>query len=267
MWTVSPGLALGYSHSVNRFLVSEPDFLGFKSNPNYNSIVGMAADWQAEVWYNNIKDNFPSIFNRMDEFIVNDTVGKPALWESETGPISPSTLRYLHTLCDVKTHFGSLNNKSVVEIGVGYGGLCYMLHTYYDLFDYHLVDLDNVVLLTRKYLNRIGMHKSISYASGMQNMHTRSFGSEEEVNMQPHGFTYDLAISEFCLSEMDDAGIDDYYDEYILTSNSIYLLMNMHDELRKANFIKKVEKDFDIEVLEEFPVSDWPNYVIIGSKK
>ena len=43
--------------------------------------------------------------------------------------------------------------------------------------------------------------------------------------------------------------------------------MNLHDELRKANFIKKVEKDFDIEVLEEFPVSDWPNYVIIGSKK
>ena len=43
--------------------------------------------------------------------------------------------------------------------------------------------------------------------------------------------------------------------------------MNLHDELRKSNFIKKVEKDFDIEVLEEFPVSRWPNYVIIGNKK
>ena len=213
---------MGYSHSVNRFLVSEQDFLEFKSNPNYNSIVGMAADWQAEVWYNNIKDNFPSIFNRMDEFIVNDTVGKPALWESETGPISPSTLRYLHTLCDVKTHFGSLNNKSVVEIGVGYGGLCYMLHTYYDLLDYHLVDLDNVILLTRKYLSSIGMHKSISYPSGMQNMHTLSEGSLEEIRGQPQGWSYDLAISEFCLSEMDDAGIDDYYDinDYAINKDS-----------------------------------------------
>ena len=43
--------------------------------------------------------------------------------------------------------------------------------------------------------------------------------------------------------------------------------MNLHAEPRKSDFIKKVEKDFDVDVLDEFPVSEWPNYVIVGKKK
>jgi putative sugar O-methyltransferase len=267
MWTVEPGIALGYSNAVNNFLVSEELFAGFKSHPHYNSIVGMARDWQAEEWYNNIRDNFPSIFNRLEEFKTNDTVGEPELWGSDSGPISPSTLRYLHTVCDIKTHFGSLNGKEVVEIGVGYGGLCYMLHTYYDLINYHLVDLDNVITLVRKYLDRIGMHKSISFNSGMQNIQTYSHNRRDEFRMHQDAIKYDLCISEFCLSEMDDAGIDYYYQRYLLNSENIYLLMNLHAEPRKSDFIKKVEKDFDVDVLDEFPVSEWPNYVIVGKKK
>ena len=297
MWTAPASATLTYSHVINQCLVSEEVFDGFKRNSVYNSIVGMASDWQAEVWYNNIKENFPSIFNRLEEFKHNDTVGDPEVWDSkESGLISSSTLRYLHTVCDIKTHFGSMNDKNVVEIGVGYGGLCYMLHTYYKLRNYHLVDLDNAILLVRKYLKRLGMHKSISFETEHIHpdmpadctLHTKIHGNNEDLLLHKkngfaptsdevagrggigtgdYGVEYDLAISEFCLSEMDDDGIDEYYNKYLVASKQIYLMMNLHDETRKKKCINKIEKDFDIEILDEFPVTDWPNYIIVGNKK
>ena len=63
---------------------------------------------------------------------------------------------------------------------------------------------------------------------------------------------YDLVISEFCISEMDDKGIDDYYEKYLSKSKNIYLLMNMWDEVRKERFVNKVEKDFNLEMFKEF---------------
>ena len=48
-------------------------------------------------------------------------------------------------MCDVKKYFGDLNGKNVVEIGVGYGGLCFVLSSFYNINSYELVDLENCV--------------------------------------------------------------------------------------------------------------------------
>ncbi len=276
MWTVETGVFLNYVHAVNKCLISESCFSSFKRDAGYNSIVGMAREWQAEIWFNNIKENFPAIFKRLDDFKHNDSVGEPELWDSkEAGLISPSTLRYLHTLCDIQKHFGLLDNKTVVEIGIGYVGLCYMLHTYYQLENYHLVDLENVVTFARKYLNSLNMNKSISFECPYKpveipdefRIETKTSNNCEEVMAVKGDSSYDLAISEFCLSEMDDEGIDDYCEKFLFTSENIYLLMNLHDEKRKNRCINKIQEVFDVELLPEFPESEWPNYVVVGKKK
>jgi hypothetical protein len=43
--------------------------------------------------------------------------------------------------------------------------------------------------------------------------------------------------------------------------------MNLHDEVRKSNFLNKLSDDFDYTISEEFPKTHWPNYVIKGKNK
>ena len=276
MWTVRPDIIHCYISSINRCLMSDEHFESFKSSSHYNSIVGMATVEQAPLWYDRIKEEHPDILSSMEKFKANDSFGKPvAMWSSPShGDISASTLRYLNTLCDIEKHFGSLDGKSVVEIGVGYGGLCFMIQTYYDVSCYQLVDIDNAILLTRKYLGKIGLDKNIMYeaSSDFQTKHSNTYSTvntlthKEELKLSSSP-SYDLAISEFCISEMDDKGINDYYNRYLKPSKRLYLLMNLHDVLRKERFIKMVEEDFDIKMLDEFPKTHWPNYLMIAERR
>jgi hypothetical protein len=43
--------------------------------------------------------------------------------------------------------------------------------------------------------------------------------------------------------------------------------MNLHDELRKEKFLSRLSIDFDYSISDEFPKTEWPNYVIRGTKK
>ncbi len=162
--------------------------------------------------------------------------------------ISADTMHRINTLCDIEKYFGGLNGKNVVEIGVGYGGLCFALSSFYDIKSYELVDLDNVVELSKKYLSTLGVELD---------------SSETE--------DFDLTISEFCIAELDNKGISDYYQRYIQKSKSIYLMMNpvphKWPEKRLSDFHDILEESFEIEIHEEFPkVVDF-NYLIVGNKK
>ena len=162
--------------------------------------------------------------------------------------ISSDTMHRINTLCDIEKYFGGLNNKNVVEIGVGYGGLCFVLSSFYDIKSYELVDLDNVVALSKKYLTAL-------------NVEANSGETED----------FDLTISEFCIAELDNKGISDYYQRYIQKSKSIYLMMNpvphKWPEKRLSDFHDILTEDFEIEIHEEFPKMVDFNYLIIGHKK
>jgi hypothetical protein len=59
----------------------------------------------------------------------------------------------------------------------------------------------------------------------------------------------------------------EFYEKYVTKSKNIYLHMNLHDEVRKSNFLNKLSDDFDYTISEEFPKTHWPNYVIKGKNK
>lgn len=247
MWLASSNTQSRYDLAVNEALVNEELFKCFKSNPNYNCIVGMSELWQAPLFYDFIEKNNKEIFSKLNIFKINDSIGLPVLWTSNNGlTISPNTLRYVKTLVDLENNFGSLENFTVAELGVGYGGLAFVINKNYKLNDYVLYDLPKVEQLAKKYLSKF--HISVSD-------NTKKYEK------------LDLFISEFCLSEFDDEQIYNFYNNLILKSDRVYLMMNLHDEIRKANFLSIIEKDFNIKIFDEYPKTMWENYIIIGTKK
>lgn len=247
MWLASHNTQSRYDRAVSETLTNEDKFKTFKSNPDYNCIVGMSEDWQAPLFYEFIEINNKTIFDKLDSFKINDSIGSPMMWTSKTGySMSPNTLRYIKTLVDLENNFGSLKDFVVAELGIGYGGLSCIINTNHQLKDYLLCDLPKVEALAQKYLSSFNISTSTD---------RNKFDK------------FDLFISEFCLSEFNDDGIYQFYNDLIIKSDRIYLTMNLHDENRKTKFIDRISEDFNIIILDEYPKTRWPNYIIIGTKK
>jgi hypothetical protein len=244
MWQVPIETSENYINFVKQCLTDDALFSNFKSNPHYNSIVGMSAPWQSPHFYMGIKQN-PVVMDKFKDLIKNDIYGgTPNMGQVDSYFVSPNTLRHIYTVCDIIKHFGNLDNKKISELGVGYGATAYMVKTMSPTTDYYLIDLPEVKEFATKYLNHFDL----------------------EVNSSEPPDAVDIFISEFCLSEFDDKTINEFYTKYIQNADGVYLMMNLHDEVRKQNFIQMMNYDFNLEILPEYPVTHWPNYIIVGKK-
>ena len=92
----------------------------------------------------------------------NDSIGNPIKGNFPFfGECSPSNIRYLFHALLSANHMKKYDVKNIVEIGGGYGGLCFYLFNICRLFDipiesYTMIDLEDPVRLQEKYLNKIG---------------------------------------------------------------------------------------------------------------
>jgi hypothetical protein len=246
MWLAEKKIAENYIQIVEKCLNSEAMFAKFKSEHSYNQIVGMSSVWQAEIWIKDIFENHPEVINLLPKLIKNDTHGLPTAWAYENNiTISPNTARYINSSLQIKSHFKFVDRINVAELGIGYGGLCYIMNCLFDIDSYGLIDLPPVQNFAKKYLTQLETN-NVQFVQPKDN---------------------NLFISEFCLSEFDDEQLYDYYDKHVITSNHIFLQMNLHEEERKAKFLKRVTSDFDCIIKDEFPKTHWPNYVILGTRK
>jgi putative sugar O-methyltransferase len=247
MWLADSQISLNYTNAVRSASADERCFQTFKSNPHYTSVVGMSQPWQAQVWMENIKHNHPDFYEKLKIFSENDKYGSPQLWRSGDGfVISPNTLRFVNTLIEIESWFGFGNHPiRIAELGVGYGGLSFILNSYYNVVSYSLLDLPEVYNLTDKYLKQLGVHT-----------HTDSFFENT-----------DLFVSEWCLSEFDDDDILRFYEKYMVNSKNVYLQMNLHEETRKNRFLELMANDFEYCIRDEYPKTQWDNYVILGKNK
>jgi putative sugar O-methyltransferase len=160
MWLADSQISLNYTNAVKEALADETKFQNFKSNPNYTSVVGMSNPWQAQVWMQNIKQNYPNLYNNINIFSQNDRFGSPRMWRSDDGIwISPNTMRFINSLIEIETWFGFGKSPiRIAELGIGYGGLSYVLNCYYNVASYTLLDLPDVYLLADKYLKLLGVN-------------------------------------------------------------------------------------------------------------
>lgn len=154
----------------------------FKSNDEYRKILEHVTKEQGEQYLIEIKKFFEKnndsktidllMFELKKTSTYNDMYGRPIKEEiKEFSYTSPTNLRYIfHSLLILK-HIATneLDKKgiNIVEIGGGYGGLCYFIIRLSKLFNvniksYTIFDIDSVCRLQALYLKSLNVN-SISF--------------------------------------------------------------------------------------------------------
>lgn len=217
-----------YSEYKNVCLEASLDddvFNNFKRNPHYTPILEHASydlglgyiKWLSE-------NNFNT--DKLDILKQNDEQGNATLesYPEPFGNISPSTLRYTKVLAELEKLFGSLDGKKIVEIGVGYGGQCKLINDYFNIASYTLIDLPEVLQLSKRYLSKY-------------NYNNVEFKTLNLLNQSD----YDLVISNYAFSECERSIQLDYVDKVLKNSKNGYITFNNICHLFNIETLSKQE--------------------------
>lgn len=228
-------------------------FANFRQNPIYMQILEHVSK-EIGNEYLRIASRDQDILAKMEAFKLNDAYGNPVLAEYPAiGWISPSTLRYIKVLADLKQFFGSLNGMELCEIGVGYGGQCRIVNAYYKPEAYTLVDIKPALALTQRYLDNYVLSSIVSYKT--MNELKRDF--------------YDLAISNYAFTELPRQLQDVYLERVIRNSKRGYITYN---EINPAEYNSYNANELaamipGAEIFREEPLTHPRNCLIVWGHK
>jgi putative sugar O-methyltransferase len=206
-------------------------FENFRSSPSAKSVVETVTFKAGRQCLQQIVSQNPEFTRYFDKFRTSEDVGNPETygyrykWFSEKIFFSPTTLRYIRVLSDLKKFFGSLDGMRIVEIGVGYGGQCKIISDLYEFESYTLVDLPSCLPLAKKYLDHFEVRNIIC-------------STLDELDKKNQ---YDLVISNYAFSEITKGLQDDYIDKVTRKSLRGYLLCNLPSHGTKINSYSKEE--------------------------
>ncbi len=224
-------------------------FNNLRRNAIYNKILEHVSEKQGREYLDLILKD-ADIFNQIDKFKENDKYGNPRMYEYPSiGFISPSTLRYIKVITDLKYYFRTLDNLSISEIGVGYGGQCRIINAYFKPATYCLVDLKPALMLAQRFLDNYIIHSTLTY---------KTMNELERMD-------YDLIISNYAFTELTRSIQDVYLDKIILHAKRGYITYN---EITPAEF-NSYKKDELIriipnaKIIEERPLTHPKNCIII----
>jgi hypothetical protein len=189
----------------------------FRRNPIYNQILEHVTESLGREYLELVRRD-PAIAARLDEFKQNDLHGGPRTFVYPgVGRISPSTLRYVKVLADLKAHFGTLDGLRICEIGVGYGGQCRILNAFYTPKSYRLVDITAALWLAKRFLEHYAITSTLTFTTMNE--------------LEPA--EYDLVISNYAFAELPGHVQDVYLDRVIARSQRGYMTYN---EITPAEF-------------------------------
>jgi putative sugar O-methyltransferase len=231
---------------------NEHAFNKFKRDTSYVAILEHVTEDIGREYFDIIAENFTDYKLYIDLFKMNDRYGDPRVFNyPDFGYVSPTTLRYIKVLSDLKKLFGDLDNKKIVEIGVGYGGQCFILRQYFNPNDYFLLDMNEALLLTNKYLNKLNTNHTILNIEDLDSL------NEE----------FDLVISNYAYSELCLELQDLYYEKIIKKSEHGYFTLNFIGDVYGLNSysldqIKEKFSEKNISVLDEKPKTSEKNIIL-----
>ncbi len=251
---VSDSQLTNYEKFVQKTLEKNHYFVKFRRKYTCRQIIETVEPDMGYAYFKKILALNPGFSLMMDTFKKNDLVGKPLTFNyPNTGPISPTTLRYISVAAELEVLFGSLNEFKIAEIGCGYGGQLRILDSLYEIKEYHLYDLENVQTLTLKYLSNFDVRVKIIRSRDLPNKK----------------FDFDLVISNYAFSELPRFLQSDYLQKVILKSKRGYMTMNTG----KNNLTGRSRGKYSIEelielipnsrVLAETPLTGIDNYLLI----
>lgn len=224
---------------------TDQGFADFKRNPIYNSILEHVTYEEGIEYIQQFSHN-KSIIDIINKFKINDINGNPRKYNySNIGEFSPTTLRYIKILNDLSQL--DLNNKNIVEIGVGYGGQYTVLRQLFKPQKYTFIDLAPVIKLVQRYITSLNLDDiPLSFIDGTQL--TESISS-------------DLVVSNYAFSEC-DTNIQDLYIEKVLKhTKHCYMLYNNFNGYKHQELIDIINRP-NIRISKEIPQTH-PNNVLL----
>lgn len=200
------------------------DLTDFKQDPDYIGYVGNDTRGAGVILAFDKVVNLPYVSE-------NDKVGSPTLHEGK----SAGTLRFMKVVQDTL----EWDIKDIVEIGGGYGGQALVFNKLRPT-KYTIIDIPEALKLAKAYLKDIKV----------------KFISSENVPK----IETDLLISDYCISELNNKGVDFYLDR--IKAKYYYFTCNNMGE-SKDYLVNRLKEFCDITVVPEEPkTSHHDNYVI-----
>ena len=179
----------GYLQSIASMIHSPVHTWEFKSNHDYCYVLEHVNEEQGKAYLFEIRNRFTALYVANKEYLItlcliNDYYGKPNTFNfSSFASCSATNLRYILHSFLILTYMKEcrLNNIDIIEIGGGYGGLCFFMHKLSHLFDisirtYSIFDLEMPLLLQKKYLEHVHI-PNVNFVdlNNIKNLSTNSF--------------------------------------------------------------------------------------------
>jgi hypothetical protein len=255
MWKISNNTEEKYKIFCLDASSKDDVFNNFKTNNNYTPILEHVGMEEGEMYIKEFEPMETYILSNLEEIKKNDSIGNPLTYSYDKfGQISPTTLRYIKNCCDILQNFKGEKIENVVEIGGGYGGLCFVYDRIIGFKKYHIYDLPEVNELSKKYLS------NFTDFSGGTSASTLDGGDQEN---------YDLLISNYALSELSRNLQIEYIHRVLKKSKMFYLVFNQIGDLSLEEFLDLVP-EYDTRIEEEhssFLNYDGLNKIIYGHLK
>jgi len=178
-----------YNGYINWFINTDVNEWAFKSHPAYNLILEHTGKEQGDEYLIEIQKRFSAIFNKHKYFLIdlcktNDLYGNPYKCEFDNFTYcSPSNTRYILHAFLILSFMSEcmLTTVDVIEIGGGYGGLCFFIHKLAGIFNitiktYTMFDLPMPLLLQKKYLQKLNINNvNAVHLDNIQQLNKNSF--------------------------------------------------------------------------------------------
>jgi len=192
-----------YTNYIKSFIDSDINSWNFKSNDYYRGILEHVSEKQGDEYLIEIMSRFPELYGENKAYLMqlantNDSVGLPikySFYHFNFTTCSPTNLRYiLHSFLILSfMKECNLSELDIIEIGGGYGGLCFYMYKLAHLFDisiksYCIFDLAEPRLLQKKYIESFNI----------ENENVQYLDMSEYENLQPNSFL----ISNYAFSEI-----------------------------------------------------------------
>ena len=183
--------------------------------------------------------------------MINEEIGNPVIHNIQGVSVTRGALMHLRCLHNIINYLGLENVSSIVEIGSGYGGQCKIIKSWHDV-PYTCIDLKETLNLCRAYTQACDV-KDVEY-----------FDTDETPKLSTN-----LVISNYCISELDEQGIDFYFDNIIDDSDMFYFEVGNYkqDMDSHKHLIKRCRNKFDTNIHEEAPKCGSHRNVFITGKK
>lgn len=244
-------------------------FSKFKSMPAYTAILEHVSFDQGKEYIQEILKYNPHLLSEVwiSKFLENDKYGSPTTYyyDSIKTKISPTTLRYIKILSDLLQMFGydMISKLQIIEIGVGYGGLCKVIQDGIHLMsktnpvtmEYYTIDLVPVSGLVDKYLRH--------FPDCYKRTHIITTEDMKAGWKLPKGNF--LVMSHYAFSECSSSVRENYINEIINKCSYGYLTINVLSPEENEDLMVKLSivADRKIEKLHEVPLTDSKNYIIV----